>query len=421
MQSAQGEHAVVIGGGIVGTCTALELNSRGYRVTLIDAAPPGGPQGASFGNGAMLSTASSIPLSVPGMWKKVPGYLLDKRGALVIRWRDLGYLAPWLVKFLFAGVTWSRMKRISDVLARLLHDGPNQHHALSQAAGVDALIVKDGIIYTWKSYDDFQAERPYWDLRRAQGIAFTMLDKQALRDIEPDLGEAYSFAVHVPSAGACLNPGHYVAALAELLARRGGGVIKGQVRGVTCSGTTVAISLADDSIITADKVVIAAGIASKDLAKGLGEDVPMIAERGYHVQLDSLQGGPRHALMPMDGKMAITTLNDGIRAAGQVELGRLDASPNWTRAEILKDHLLRCFPQIDANQRPRFWYGSRPSLPDCLPIISKSAKHAQVFYAFGHGHIGLSSGPETAKRVADLMMTGRCTDDDALSITRFQN
>ncbi len=421
MRAKADKHVAVIGAGIIGACAALELQKRNHRVTLIEPATPGGAQAASYGNGAMLSTASTIPMSVPGLWKKVPSYLLDQDGPLVVRWRDLPHLAGWMIRFLLAGCTTRRMERISNLNADLMRDGPERHQALAEEAGVPELIARNGIIYAWKSRKDFQAEAGYWALRASQGLEWEELEGKALRDAEPDLSPDYQFAVLVRSGGVCHDPGAYVRALTDLAVRRGADLVRARASGLSIrDGVVQGVTFADREALACDEVVISAGIHSRSLAAAAGDKVPLMAERGYHIELDEDVVAPRRPLMPMDGKMANTLLRRGLRASGQVELCRHDAPPNWRRADILRRHLQRTFPALNPDQAGRFWVGCRPSLPDCLPVISASAASKGVYYAFGHGHIGLSTGPKTASILADLMTSPTGRDDASpFSVTRF--
>lgn len=125
-------HVVVIGAGIVGASTALELLNDGHEVTIVEPEQPGGRHAASYGNSGWLSPASIIPMSMPGLWRKVPGYLADPSGPLTIRWRHLVRLAPWLLRFMLAGSTGSKVERTARILASLLHDAPTRHAALAE-------------------------------------------------------------------------------------------------------------------------------------------------------------------------------------------------------------------------------------------------------------------------------------------------
>ncbi|WP_108262843.1 FAD-dependent oxidoreductase [Mangrovicoccus ximenensis] len=111
MAEKTSKHIVVIGGGIVGVTACRALLMDGHRVTLVEPGTPGGTQAASFGNAAFLSPASILPMSMPGLWRQVPGYLADRKGALTIRWRHLPRLLPWLLKFLDAGRTPAKVER----------------------------------------------------------------------------------------------------------------------------------------------------------------------------------------------------------------------------------------------------------------------------------------------------------------------
>jgi len=158
--------------------------------------------------------------------------------------------------------------------------------------------------------------------------------------------------------------------------------------------------------IEADRAVICAGAHSKALAAEAGDRLPLESERGYHAMIEDPGAGPRTPLMPSDGKMSITWTDRGLRCAGQVEIAGIEAAPNWKRAEILRDHLLRSFPGLPRDlqaSRVKFWMGHRPSMPDGLPCIGPAAATADIVHAFGHGHVGLVAAPRTARLVAQLL------------------
>ena len=144
--------------------------------------------------------------------------------------------------------------------------------------------------------------------------------------------------------------------------------------------------------------VVAAGIRSKPLADRLRLQVPIESERGSHVEIDGLSAGPGIPMMIQDRKVAITRMAKGLRVAGQVELAGVEAEADWRRAEVLKTHLLGVFPGLAPAIRDgaaRMWLGHRPSTPDGRPVIGRSP-HPDVLVAYGHGHIGLATGPRTS-------------------------
>jgi D-amino-acid dehydrogenase len=398
-------HIVVIGGGIVGACCALALLQDGHRVTILEPAEPGGRQAASYGNGAFLSPASIIPMSMPGLWKKVPGYLLDPKGPFTIRWRHLPRLAPWLLRFLKAGATPAKAARTAAILSSLLGDAPSRHLALAAACGVAELIRHDGLLYVYPDRAAFENEAFAWQLRRDNGIVWQVLEGAQLQAFEPSLNPRYRFAVLLPSGGHCLDPGAYVQGLVRSVIAQGGAVSKCAAHGFDIADGRLQGVSTDQGPLACDGAVIAAGIHSRRLARAVGDRVVLESERGYHVEIADPAAGPRIPVMPSDGKMANTMTRGGLRASGQVELASVDSPPDWARADILLQQLLQTYPGLGddpARLSVSRWQGNRPSTPDGLPVIAQSAATADVVHAFGHGHVGLASAPMTAQIVASL-------------------
>ncbi len=417
------KHVVVIGAGVIGAATAEALLRAGHRVTLLDPGPPGGPQAASFGNGAFLSPASIIPMSMPGIWMKVPGYLLDPAGALTIRWRYLPRLMPWLIRFLLSGFTRPRVERTAAVLAALLADAPNRHRALADRIGRPELIRQDGLVYAFADRAAFASEGLGWELRRKHGVKTEALDRAALAARVPALGPQYGFGLLLTEGGHCTDPGGYVAAIADWCVSQGA-----TLRTTTATGFDIAADgrlravLTAEGPIACDAAVIAAGIRSRDLARAAGDAVPLESERGYHVEIRTPAVAPDIPVLPQDGKMANVRTRTGLRASGQVELASADAAPDWHRADILLAHLRTTYPGLAAGTpEVTRWQGNRPSTPDGRPVIARSTRSPDIVHAFGHGHIGLVSAPMTAALVADLL-AGRTPGMDitGLSATRFR-
>jgi D-amino-acid dehydrogenase len=440
-------HVVVVGAGIVGACCAHALLDRGWAVTLVDSGEPGGPQAASFGNGGWISPASVVPMSTPGLWKRVPGLLADRDGPLTIRPSALPRLAPWLWRFVRAGADVDRVRATARFLAELLGDGPKRHAALAARAGVPDLIARNGLLYAYPSRADFAAEAFAWSLRRANGVDWQELERGAgaardtLTPRAPWLAERYRFGALVPAGAHCTDPGTYVAALVRWAEQRGARRLAAPVTGWAienrrlvgvriANGVPPSLGQArDPTLLRCDRAVLAAGIRSTPLASRLGERIPMASERGYHLVLPWSGAGLRDLavdwplpVMPSDGRMAVTATSAGLRLAGQVELAGLDDPPDPRRVDVLWRHatrllrdaawsgfrpgLLAVASATGGGQRPSdlpHWMGHRPSTADGRPVIRAAAGCADVVLAFGHGHVGLAAGPATAERVADLL------------------
>jgi len=408
-------HSVIIGAGIVGACTALELLKAGHQVTILEPGPPGGEQAASYGNGCWLSPMSVIPPAMPGLWKKIPGFLMDPLGPLAIRWTYLPKVLPWLVRYLASGWTEARVLRTARALRALLADAPALHAELAAAAGVGGLIEQRGLQYVYPDRAAFEAEAMAWRIRRAVGIRWLELSADELRQREPALDRRYGFAAFIEEGGHCRDPGAYVAALVALAEAEGAQRATARATGFRIAAGRLQAVTTEVGEIAADRAVICAGAHSGVLAAAAGCPVPLETERGYHAMVEGAEVGPRTPLMPSDGKMSVTMTDCGLRCAGQVEIAGLAAAPNWQRAAILRDHLLRSFAGLPRDlpaERVKFWMGHRPSMPDGLPCLGPSPACPDVLLGFGHGHVGLVAAPRSARLLRQII-TGAATEIDA--------
>ncbi|HEY4173888.1 MAG TPA: FAD-binding oxidoreductase [Rhodopila sp.] len=415
---------VVIGGGVVGLASAIELLRDGHAVTIVEPGTPGGEQAASYGNGTLLNPSSVVPMSSPGLWKKVPGFLLDPLGPLTIRWSYLPRLLPWLRRFVQAGSTAAKVAATGRALQPLLANAPALHRALAEEVGVGDLITRQGVLFAFPDRSAFEAEALSWKTRRDNGVKWLELDADELRQREPSLDRHYTFAVLIEENGQCRDPGAYVAALASHAAAQGAKIVRSGATGFRIDAGRLRAVTTRDGEIACDKAVIAAGAWSKVLAAAAGDKVTLETERGYHAVIADPGIEPRYPMMPSDGKMACVMTPAGLRLAGQVELAGLDAAPNWKRAEVLLAFARKVYPGLPADlppERVKLWMGHRPSTPDGLPCLGLASGCADIVHAFGHGHVGLTAAATTGKVVATLI-AGRKPPFDLTpyAATRFQ-
>ncbi len=409
-------HVVVIGAGVVGLCCASHLQQRGPRVTLVDPRPPG--EYCSFGNAGCFSRASCVPLGLPGMWKKVPAWMLDPTGPLHIPLRYSLRLAPWLWQFQRAS-SRARVNRISDALHALLTVTLDKWRPLAARAGVPELIVQNGYAFAYESAAAFEGDALGREIRRAHGVAIEVLKGPDVVAFEPALSPAVTHLVVLPEQGHCPNPLRLSRALAARLREDGARFVTGAVNGFETVDGRVRRVQTGGGPIDADVVVIAAGAHSRPLCAQLGSDVPLETERGYHAMLASAGIAPHMPVASGEGKYFVTPMEEGLRIAGTVELAGLDAPPDYRRADALVDKAKRLLPALSASNVER-WMGHRPSLPDSLPVIGRSRQGANAFLAFGHGHVGLTAAAPTGEIVADLV-AGRTPfmDVSPFSAARF--
>ena len=398
-------HVVVIGAGVVGAACAIEALREGHRVTIVEPAEPGGDGSASFGNPGWLSSHSVLPPSEPGVWKKVPRFLLDPLGPLAIRWAYLPHATPWLLRYLVSGWTIERVETTARALRALLADAPRLHQGLAEQSGVAHLIERRGVLHVYPERAKFKTEAAAWDIQHEMGVRWQELPADEVRRREPELDPRYGFGVLVEEAGSCRNPGAYVAALVAHARAQGAQIVRDRATGFRIEARTLKAVLVGAKEISCEAAVIAAGVRSKPLAAQAGDLVPLEAERGYHVVIEHPEAGPRTPMMAADCKAVATMTETGLRIAGQVEIAAADAAPNWRRADILRDRLISMFPGLPRDlptNRIHYWLGCRPSMSDGLPCIGHAYATRDIIHAFGHGHVGLVGAARTGRVVGQL-------------------
>lgn len=399
------DHIVIIGAGIIGATSAFHCLNAGLRVTLIEPERPGDEQAASFGNAGWLSSHSVLPPAAPGAWKSVPKWLADPLGPLAIRWKYFPRALPWLARYLNAASNYTKVARTAVALRSLLAGAPELHQEMAQQAGVGHLIVRTGLLHAYLSKAHFEQDATAWNIRRQEGIHWQELDATALAECEPDLDRRYTFGVLVPETGSCRNPGAYTAALITHAQERGAQLVRARATGFRLEQNQLKAVTTDQGEVICDKAVIAIGARSKALAVLAGDDVSLESERGYHAVVREPEAGPRIPTMFADRKVIVTGMERGLRVAGQVEIAQMDDTPDWRRAEILRQHLVALYPKLSDDltaNRITIWMGRRPSTPDGLPCIGLASGCRDIIHAYGHGHVGLVSSARTGRLVAQL-------------------
>lgn len=412
---------VIVGAGIIGACAAAYLQRDGRAVTLIDHDAPG--MGASFGNGGMFSASSIIPVAMPGVVRKVPGWLMDSEGPLTIRWSYLPRLYPWLKRFVAASAP-QRVEAQAKALRALLGDSLANYAPIVRDAGAGHLVHAQGMLYVYASDAAWQRDALATDIRRRNGVGIEDIVGAALKDMEPDLGPQVQRARLIRENGHTSDPHGLVKALIGHAVSRGARVLQERVIGFEDNGAQVTAVATEQGLVQASHVVLAAGAWSRPLAAKLGDRLPLDTERGYHVVVRDPEKRPRTPMMYVDGNFGAIPMDMGLRLVGTVELAGLDAPPDWNRAALLLKQGRALFPGLaacaDDDARITRWLGFRPSMPDSLPVIGPASRYANALYAFGHGHVGMCGGSTTGRVIADLV-AGRApaVPLEAFSARRF--
>ncbi len=396
------KNVTIIGAGIVGIATACCLRRDGHDVTVVDMRPPG--EYCSFGNAGILSPGSCVPLGMPGTLRKVPKWLSDPQGPLTVRPSYVPKAMPWLLRFIAASRP-RRVAQISDALDALLSRTFDAYMPLVQHAGAADLIRRDGYLFVYESEDAYRADALGWKLRREHGNACEELDGDGVREMEPALRAIYPRGVFLPEQGHVANPLRLTQSLAAQFQRDGGRIEQRKVLDIEIGPDGPRALLTDGGRMSVETLVVCAGVHSAPFAATLGSRVPLESQRGYHVTFEQPTVTLQRPVSSGEGKFFVTPMETGLRIAGTVEFAGTEAEPDYRRADALKAHLKRMLPEFSSAGESR-WMGHRPCLPDSLPVIGRSPRFVNAYFAFGHGHTGLCGGAPTGSLIADLV-TGR--------------
>jgi D-amino-acid dehydrogenase len=398
MSNNEGRVAVV-GAGIVGAAIAYELQRRGRDVVLIDKDVPG--KGASYGNMASIAVTEFMPASRPSIWAQMPKWLLDPEGPVRIRPAYLPRLAPWFLRFLEASRP-SRVRELEAAGAVLCHRVHEDLDVLLKATGLTDMLSAEGCLSLYTDEAEFRADREHIEVLERFGFRHEILGGNAIRDLEPALTTKIAKAVLFPDNRSVKDPYQLVVKLSEQFLSRGGRIEQGEVVNFDKGDGVKAVRLKDGRSIAASHTVLCAGAHTGRLSRLLGEPIPLETERGYHTQIMDPGISMRHSIIWPARAFMVTPTAGGIRVGGTVEMAGLDAEPDYRRAKVLVKRAREALPELRANEVTE-WMGHRPALPDTVPVISPSVKHRGVFYATGHGHLGLTYAATTGRLIADLV------------------
>lgn len=399
-------HVVVIGAGIVGVSSAIWLRRAGLDVTVVDRAAPG--TGTSHGNAGVLAACAMVPVTTPGLIRKAPGMLMDRNFPLFLRWSYLPRLLPWLTRYV-AHANDTDTRRIARDLTPIVGDSVEQHKSLCTDLGLGDWVSDSDYCFAYRSRSDFEKDSYVWELRAQNGFTPLLLEGAAVHEYEPNLGADITCLAVMKNHGFIRSPGGYVQALAKAFEDMGGTITTADVKDITLTDETVTSVETTQGTIPCDELVLATGVWSKPLMAKLGLNVPLEAERGYHIVFKDAVGGPSRPTMIASGKFVATPMEQGLRCAGIVEFGGLDAGPSKAPLALLRRQVREALPNLQATEEIE-WLGHRPAPSDSLPLIGQIGT-SRVYTAFGHHHIGLTGGPKTGRLIAGLI-AGQGTNTD---------
>lgn len=406
MSSDQHDTALVIGAGIVGLCVAHALRGAGFRVTILDDQPPGSQ--CSFGNAGALSSGSVAPLAMPGVMKMAGSMLLDPDSPLYIPFHYWLQAMPWLLRFA-ATARPRRVQEIADALAGLLSGSVAAHQALASAVGCADVVRQTGQLHLYPDATALAKDRASWTLKRDHGLRMEDVGRDEIHALEPSVNTRYSQGVYLPDEGWLTSPDRYTRTIASALQAMGAMFESARVATLARAGQGWEAS--DGSRRwQAAHVVICAGMGSRTLLSGVGPDVPLESQRGYHVQAPAPGVALSRVVVLADRKVFMTPMESGLRIAGTVEFGGLRHPPTPRRALLLERQARTGLDGLDTRGFTT-WMGHRPCLPDSLPVLGPVRDQPGLWCAFGHGHLGVTGSANTALLITRAL-TGRARHEE---------
>lgn len=389
---------LVIGGGVVGKACALALRRAGESVTLLD--PQGSPRPASYGNAGHIATEQITPLASPAALASAFRRLFALGGALDFRLTDIAAWGPWATRFVAAS-TPERAAHGQRALSGLLHGALPAWRRLAESLGRPDLLIERGHVVVWESPASARAGRAAWAAADIGQARLAPLAEPTRVRLEQLVRSAIAGGVAFQNTGQVRDPTLVLRLLDEAIEAAGGQRRVGQVRRLASVEGRVVAELDDGQRLAPERVLVTGGVGSGALMRGLGHIAPIIAERGYH-----LEGGADYwdDLPPVvfeDRSLILTRFGDRLRAASFVEFGREASPPDPRKWARLRRHLSELDVRLEGPVAE--WMGARPTLPDYLPAIGASRRASNLYYAFGHQHLGLTLAATTGELVADLM------------------
>jgi len=387
----------IIGAGIQGVSNALFLQKKGFNVTIFDRDEPGSPA-ASYGNAGHFSPYASVPINRPDVLSDVPAMLLSSTGPLALKWNYVPKMIPWISQFI-RNCTKKKMMHTATNMHQILDLALPAYDELFEEIELGGLVEKNGILYIWND-KNLKSRELEIKVRKELGVDQQVVNPKEIHDLEPNLKPIYHGGVYYQHGRHARNPKKILLKLLELFLKKGGTFLKLNIQDIKFDGEAPVIKTETQRFLF-DKVVIACGSFSKRLTDNLDEKIPLDTERGYHVHVKDYDHLLSRPVIIQNRGFGITPMEQGLRVVGTVEFGGLENPLSKSRVKNLINNAK--YMMGDLPEHEDEWLGFRPTLPDYLPVIGPSKKYKNVFYCFGHHHLGWTLGPISGKIIAGMI------------------
>ena len=387
----------IVGAGIQGISNALFLQKKGFNVTIFDRDEPGSPA-ASYGNAGHFSPYASVPVNRPDVLTDVPAMLLSSTGPLALKWNYVPKMIPWFLQFI-RNCSTKKMMHTAKNMHQILDLALPAYDELFDEIDLEGLVEKKGILYIWND-QSLKSRELEINVRKKLGVDQQEVTPKEIHDLEPNIKPIYHGGVFYQYGRHTRNPKKILLKLYELFLKKGGKFLKMNIKNINFNDEKPVIKTETQSFLF-DKIVIACGSFSKKLTDNLDEKIPLDTERGYHVHFKDCDHLLSRPVIFQNRGFGITPMEQGLRVVGTVEFGGLDNPLSKSRVKNLINNAK--YMMGDLPEHEDEWLGFRPTLPDYLPVIGPSKKYKNVFYCFGHHHLGWTLGPISGKIISGMI------------------
>jgi len=387
----------IVGSGIQGISNGLFLQKKGFEVTIFDRDEPGS-HAASYGNAGHFSPYASVPINRPDVLTDIPAMLLSSTGPLALKWNYVPKMIPWFLQFI-RNCTTKKMMHTAKNMHQILDLALPAYDELFDEIDLGGLVEKKGILYIWND-KNLKSRELEIKVRNELGVDQQTVTAKEIHDLEPNIKPIYHGGVYYQYGRHARNPKKILLKLFELFLKKDGKFLKMNIKDINFDEEKPVIKTETQSFLF-DKVVIACGSFSKKLTDNLGEKIPLDTERGYHVHFKNCDHLLSRPVIFQNRGFGITPMEQGLRVVGTVEFGGLNNPLSKSRIKNLIDNAK--YMMGDLPEHEDEWLGFRPTLPDYLPVIGPSKNHKNVFYCFGHHHLGWTLGPISGKIISGMI------------------
>ena len=386
----------VIGAGIQGVCNALFLQKKGFEVTLFDRSEPG--NSASYGNAGHFSPYASVSLNRPDVLLDVPAMLLSSRGPLALKWNYVPKMIPWFTRFIL-NCSKKKMMHTAKYMHQILDIALPAFDELFENIDLEGLVENKGILYIWDK-TNLKSRELEINMRKEIGVEQQIVTPKEIHDLAPNIKQFYHGGVFYNYARHARDPQKILLKLFDFFLQKGGKFLKVNIKDLDFDDEKPVLRSEAQRFIF-DKIVIACGAFSKKLTDKLHENIPMDTERGYHIHFKGCDNLISRPVVYQNRGFGMTPMDQGLRVVGTVEFGGL---VNPITKSRIKNLILNAKDMLDGlPEHTDEWLGFRPTLPDFLPVIGSSKNYKNVYYSFGHHHLGWTLGAISGKIVSKMI------------------